>query len=398
MRRRGAYVAFALVAAFAISGCGDDNNDNNGNGGGTPTRTVTPTTAITPPTKTPTPTETPTASGSVSVSVTPTATPSTAVCEGAALIATTTSLGDSDLDTGFTGIAHDSVATEEAQVKVNMDCPDLVNCTINDPSLIGTNFGSPLPLSSGGVPTCIINQFREAVTGTYNCADGSSASAVKLKSSVFLVQDIAKPCPLCVGDPTPNDGVKGGTCESGKTPGAACEVGGISPTFGPTSNDCLPTGSSVGELDIDLDPLTTGSVSRSAGTNCLSTASPPGSCYCEKQVQPNSCLDGVCPASNQCENGPIDGLCSNQQFRSCRSGTGTEDCEEIFPGSGNCIDKPRPCFGTTISRQGTPGTQQGVLASIFCIPATRAAAINTTAGLAGPGALTLPTRIVRTVR
>jgi hypothetical protein len=36
--------------------------------------------------------------------------------------------------------------------------------------------------------------------------------------------------------------------------------------------------------------------------------------------------------------------------------------------------------------------------SIFCIPATDAAAINMMVGLPGPGAITLPVRQVRTPR
>ena len=40
----------------------------------------------------------------------------------------------------------------------------------------------------------------------------------------------------------------------------------------------------------------------------------------------------------------------------------------------------------------------GTLVSFFCIPATKAPAINTTAGLPGPGALSLPAISVRAVR
>jgi hypothetical protein len=95
----------------------------------------------------------------------------------------------------------------------------------------------------------------------------------------------------------------------------------------------------------------------------------------------------VCPASGVCEQGPIDGICSNQRFFQCRSGTGTEDCEDIFPGAGTCVDVPRPCFGATIERTGTCGVADAALAAVYCMPATRAAAINTTAGSQVPPAL-----------
>jgi hypothetical protein len=324
---------------------------------------------------------------------------------------TVTTLPNSDLDPGWTGISHNSVATHDNVVTTNLDCIG-DDCTIDGSNLVGMAVGSPLPLSSGGVSVCVVNSFREAVTGTYNCGTGCSESSVKLLSNVFLVQEAAMPCPPCVGDDTPNDGVKNGTCNGGTTPGAACDVGGISDLFenaggappdaGRTSNDCLPTGSPVGHLGIDLNPLTTGTLSVNANVNCLSGAFPPGSCYCPNQVQPNACLSntgvGTCPASGVCENGPIDGVCSGQTYRQCRADEGTTDCEDTFPGSGNCIERPRPCFGTNVTRTGTCGAQQADLVSFFCIPATSAAAINTTAGLPGPGALSLPVSRVRFLR
>ena len=423
MKTRTRFLALAMVATFAIAGCGEDNNNNDNNDNTTkPTTvpTVAPTAVRTTvptvvPTVVPTTVGTPVETGGTPVETggtpVPTVTASTGVAcggEGAALNVTITSLPGSDLDTGWTGIAHNSVATHDNTVTTQLNCVG-EGCTVDGSNLVNMAFGSPLPLSAGGVSTCVLNTFREAVTGTYNCKSGCSEGSAKLLSKVFLVQDADHPCPPCVGDPTPNDGVKGGTCMGGKTPDAACDVGGISDLFdaagqdfGHTSNDCLPTGSSVGELNIDLNPLSTGTVSVDANVNCLSGAFPAGSCYCTGQVQPNACVSstgvGTCPASGVCENGPIDGVCSGQKFRQCRSGTGTEDCDDIFPGAGNCVDTPRPCFGTNITRTGTCGTQQGELVAFFCIPQTRAAAINTTAGLPGPGAVTLPASQVRTPR
>ena len=414
------FLALAMVATFAIAGCGSDNNGNDNSSAkptSTPAKTSVPTsTPVVNPTQTPIsqPTETPVTQPTQTTAgpePTVTATPGPTVgCnnEGDALTVTITSLPGSDLDTGWTGIAHNSVATHENTVTTNLNCTGN-DCQVDGSNLVNQPFGSPLPLSAGGVSTCVLNSFREAVTGTYNCDSGCSEGSAKLLSKVFLVQDASQPCPPCIGDPTPNDGVKGGTCSGGTTPGAACDVGGISDLFdaacpecGHTSNDCLPTGSSVGELNIDLNPLTTGTVSVDANVNCLSGAFPAGSCYCPQQVQPTACLSstgvGTCPDSGVCAEGPIDGICDKQTFRQCRSGTGTADCEDVFPGSGNCIDQPRPCFTSNISRTGTCGTQQGVLVSFFCIPQTRAAAINTTAGLPGPGAVSIPASQVRKPR
>jgi hypothetical protein len=247
---------------------------------------------------------------------------------------------------------------------------------------------------------CVLNAFRDAPTGSVDCATGCSAMSLPLLARVFLVEEAGRPCPTCDGDPTPNDGVKGGTCDGGATPGAACDVGGITAPFettgpenGHTSNDCLPTGSSVGELALDLNPITTGATALTASVACLSGAFPGTQCHCPNQVQPNACLDGTCPASGVCEFGPIDGVCSGQPFRQCRADLGTADCENVFSGAGTCVEEPRPCFGATIERSGTCGTEDATLASVFCVSNTRSAAINTTAGLPGPAALTLPVHI-----
>ncbi len=335
--------------------------------------------------------------------VTPTPRPTTTIdeaCGEGVLTLTVRSLPGSDLDVGWRGIWHNSLATHDNLVSVCLTCiGDGDDCTIDGSNLVGRGFGAPLPLSAGGVSACVTTSFRDAVTGIYRSGTGCAEASVRLSSRVFLAEDADAPCPPCVGDPTPNDGARNGTCRGGTTPGTACDVGGISPDFGMLSNDCLPAGSSVGDLDIDVSPLTTGTITVDASIDCLSGAFPPSSCFCRGQVQPNACEpDGVCPASGVCELGPIDSVCLGQPFRRCRSGTGTEDCEARFPGAADCVDQPRPCFESQVSRTGTCGTDESSLVSIFCIPATDAAAINAMVGLPGPGAITLPVRQVRTLR
>jgi len=388
MRRSRTFLALALVAGLAIAGCGNDNKDSDDNGGD-PTRTPTPVV----PTVTPTPgdpTETPTGP---SPTMTPNGGPTDTPCAEGSNQLTVVSTAGSNLDTGWTGIAHDNETPAEVSVTVEANCTNGgADCTVDGSALVGELFGAPLPLSSGGVPVCVLNIFNEAISGDFDCAEGCGTSDILLESQVFLVQDIAKPCPICSGDDTPNDGVKNGTCDSGTTPGAACDVGAVDPNFGETSLDCLPTGSSVGELEIALSPTTTGTVSVDSSIDCLSPFFDPGACYCPGQIQPNGCTDGVC-TNNQCASGPIDGLCENAAFRSCRVDQGTADCEDLFPGSGNCTAKPRPCFTSNISATGecaVPNSgNPGTLVAFFCIPSTRAAAINTTAGLPGPGLVQL---------
>jgi hypothetical protein len=306
------------------------------------------------------------------------------------------------IDAGWTGIAHGASFPAQSSVSFALDCPvGSSTCDIAGTAVVDQPAGAPLALSAGGVSVCVLNTFREPVSGTFDCDSGCMAANVDLRARVFLAQDSDMPCPPCIGDPVPNDGLKGGTCGGGTTPGGACDANAVNaafeaagPGFGTSSLDCLPTGSSVGELAIDLEPLTTGTASSTASVDCLSSAFPPGSCHCPNQVYPNACIpDGVCPASGVCEHGPIDGICSNHRFHQCRSGTGTEDCDDVFPGAGSCIDVPRPCFGDTITRTGSCGIDDGTLAGVFCVANTRAAAVNTTYGLPGPAALRLPIRV-----
>ena len=289
------------------------------------------------------------------------------------------------LDLGWTGIAHDLPAP-------SVDLGPLLACSgaacVVDGPVAGTAL-VPVPISAGGVPVCVVPVVREPLAGAFDGATGAAILTAPLTADVYLVQPIAEPCPRCVGDPTPGDGARGGACSGGATPGAPCDAGFATGPFGVTSTDCLPSGASVAELEITLQ-LTTDTVGVAADTDCASPFFDPGSCYCEGQVNPNACIDGVCSPTGECAAGPIDGLCSGASFRACRIEAGTGDCEDFFPGAGTCEMKFRPCFGDAIVRTGACDLEGGALASVFCVPATRAAAINTVYGLPGPGTLALP--------
>jgi hypothetical protein len=310
------------------------------------------------------PTATRTPNGTATPIPTPTIIIEPCFAEASALTMTIRTLPGADLDVGWSGISHDLPATHDGSVAVNLDCP-VGFCTIDGSDLVGRGFGTPLPLSAGGIAVCVVSSFREAVTGTYDACNGCTDAAVKLTSRIFSAEDADTPCPPCLDDPTPN---------------------------------CLPDGTSIGDLAIDLSPLATGPITLRPSVDCRSGAFPSGSCFCPGQAQPNACDDGVCPASGVCERGPIDSVCDGHPSRSCRSGTGTEDCDARFPGAGTCIDRPRPCFASEITRTGLCGTEESTLVSIFCIPATSDDAINTMIGLPGPGALTLPVTLLRTPR
>src|SRR4029077_12869602 len=78
-------------------------------------------------------------------------------------------------------------------------------------------YGPPLPLSSGAVPVCVINRYTASLTGTANIANsgahaGEGGAVVQLESGVHNGLKVSQPCPICQNDPTPRDGVRGGTC------------------------------------------------------------------------------------------------------------------------------------------------------------------------------------------
>jgi hypothetical protein len=411
---------------------------------GATTPTETATTAETPTGPTPTG-DTPTPTGPTPTGVTATPTPNTGGCpvkidfEG-------TSTGPI-LDTGWTGIAHDATVISKGKVTVNVSCtatsPPCGTCNLSGP-IANTNaanyttqtgsdfndqrcsnntsvtcttsgdcsggtcqfyFGTLLPLSAGGVSTCVLNQLTGTISGTANIESGASASSVKLISKVFSGASNPHPCPRCLGDGPPNDGKRAGTCDGGTRGGQPCDVNGSSPNsaFGDTSLDCPPSASVIGTLPIDLSN-STGTVTRTLSANspncrangfttlkcmcdtCASAAAEPcssnadcsggricGGLRCQGganaggvctvagamnsecptgscgrpglSTQPNQCDDNTCSANGQCSGGPIELSCGPvATFEGC---TTDDDCtvdKVQVPGQTCSVQKTRPCF------------------------------------------------------
>ena len=411
----------------------------------------------------------------------------------------------SDLDTGWTGIGHDTHTVDDAALMAgnvsncdldtgsptcgqcdltgpiafpgpaknclcsNLATPDASSLNVCDPqapSCPGGEtcyclLGPPLPISAGGVPVCVLNHLTGPVTGTANVSDsgphaGEGAVRLQLSAAVHNGDAVERPCPTCVNDPTPRDGVRGGTCNGGVRDGQPCDVGGTSEFFGPLSSDCQPSSAKgIGNLAISFNPATTGTTQLASARPCSDAS---GNCFCDtcatlaaepcntnadcpggvacggkrciggtnagvpctaasqcpsgfcnragQPTKPNACVDGVCspnpsdgPHEGICEAGPIDQQCSLEPFRGC---TGSADCNP--PPAGNCptclpgqscASALRQCFLDPIVREGSPGTQTAVVAATFCIPPTSSQSVNQVAGLPGPGALELPTRVFK---
>jgi hypothetical protein len=324
-------------------------------------------------------------------------------------------------------------------------------------------YGPPLPITSGGVPVCVVNRYTGSLTGTANIANsgphaGEGSATVTLEAAVHNGVAVQQPCPTCENDPTPRDGVKGGTCNGGVHDGQPCDVQGDNALYGEVSIDCLPVrGANIGNLKVTFNPATTGTTTLGTGPKCTAPGFTNMDCFCDtcgdaaalpcnsnadcasgivcggkrcigganfghacsvgsecasgscgragQATAPNQCDDVTCspdaddpnPNDGVCEAGPFDRFCSIETFRGCANDT---DCQP--PPAGNCGScKPnqictgdfRNCFLNPIVRQGSPGTQNAVLAATFCIPPTTSSSVNSVGGLPGPGGISLPVRI-----
>jgi hypothetical protein len=232
-------------------------------------------------------------------------------------------------------------------------------------------FGSYLPLSAGGVATCVGNVFNGAVTGTFNEDTGATDGSAALTATVYSGPTADNPCPKCVGDTTLNDGVQGGTCQGGANSGAACDAMGTSPIphFGSTSLDCPPPAlGQIAVLPIDLSN-TTGTKTKTlsaANPNCRAVGFTTLKCFCDTcdDVAATPCATnadcggGIC-GGKRCQGGANNGTpCS----------TGTE-CPGGACGVPGQATAPNQCDDATCNAiGGDNGECQGGPFEQFCGP------------------------------
>ncbi len=361
------------------------------------------------------------------------------------------------LDIGWTGLGHNATVVSDGTLTFDVDCAattrpcgvcnvsgpienlhpnagdidshrcsndSSIKCKDNTACAIGTTcvfyFGAPLPLSAGGIGTCVVNQIEGSATGTTNIETGAFASTINLRSRIHTLTNADVPCPRCDGDGVPNDGVAGGTCVGGTRNGQACDVNGTSPipSFGKTSLDCPPAGP-ISALSIALDGssgIETQTLSASSPT-CNGTIGGNKKCFCpaagSQPTQPSSCIEdtstledeSICapisPGSNkgQCpiSDGRADRVCFPlETFRGC---LGNSDCPA--PGD-TCAVLSRPCYldngviGGSVTAKGVTDPSDGngiahpTFAALFCVPPTASPAANAANGLPGLGRLELP--------
>jgi hypothetical protein len=223
-----------------------------------------------------------------------------------------------------------------------------------------TFHGAPLPLSSGGIPVCVVNVFSEDVTGTKDLATGQSAVRVHQGSITHLASLPAQPCPVCggfCGDPQGADTrnctvdadcatispagtvkcVHDPICSGGPNVGKECRpdppFGGPTALFGNPSVDCPPTPNllspAVG-LDILFNPATTGTTTMTPNIQCDAIG------FTDKRCVGGSSEGRTCTVASECPGGTC-----NFQCYCPTGGNGTaakerpNDCDAACVGGGN---------------------------------------------------------------
>lgn len=181
---------------------------------------------------------------------------------------TTLSCGGLKLGAGqsFVGenITPDGSTNRMGLVCTGSNCFITAQSTTSDDyecSTTGCNFGDPLPLTAGGISSCILNTFTSNVGGTLNLSTGVASMNVVLNSRTYVTGNPTFPCPVCLNAPggSPLNGSptnpQTGVCSRGPNAGQACTTRN---SRGLT-HDCQPDGTIAGDIPVNLSPLTTGS-------------------------------------------------------------------------------------------------------------------------------------------
>ena len=288
--------------------------------------------------------------------------------------ATVTVRAGSELDYGWTGIAHDSAlaagfsmemdivrrcTTNDAVCTQDAQCPDSGTCvatcdclsdstcefvssgqqlrclTTQKPCASNADCSSgvacvefaapPQPVSSGGTPVCFTPVFRESPTGTGDMLSGEFHWNTDLQPRNALGITISQPCPRC-GAPSADLAVgQQYTCEGGQFPGAGCTVDGVSNLFGGTSYDCpavFSSSTSGWALSLPLRDITTATTTRTAQLPCanFSFKSNP----LNAPANPGKCLDNsaACSSNADCRRCGGDSEVACSQDSDCSNDSG----------------------------------------------------------------------------
>lgn len=289
---------------------------------------------------------------------------------------------DSRFDPGWTGTAHGVGLPQGSRTSVKIDqCDaDCRRCTfhgpvrsasdtvisqrcLNDVSLPpcdtdeqcmsgGQNLGPcrfmfpPIAAPMAMTTACSLAYFEppapgvDPVQGVIDLKTGES----DLRVLNMLLKLGFAACSTCQGDPTPSDGVAGGTCSASGKP---CDVHGVS-SFGETSFDCPPAASLSSTIELGSNGTSTSSVqwTMDPATRPLCTKPDPTTQHCWCGV----CIDGTpCTSNKDCATGTCgqahapDGFLWEVANNACTNGS---TCLwDAATQTGRCSNAPtQPCY------------------------------------------------------
>lgn len=283
-------------------------------------------------------------------------------------------------------------------------------------------FGAPVPLPVGGTPICAVATIGTGTSGSINIETGEGGlDAFSLSVRVGSGLTNASPCPQCLGDASPSDGVRGGTCEGGPNNGGACDAEGWSGAYSSwTSLDCLPSlGSTLTTMNLPVGPLGTEGADwelTAASPQC--SANSADKCFCPAQSSTYQTESNGCTDVNGCSEevaGSGEGVCFSDESVDVASYCEGSSWGDFIPcssnatceatGGGTCSRvELRACFpdngslGAHLVAEGSAaslssGSATARVGSNFCISQTGNSTVNSTAGLPGPGRIQASVRV-----
>ncbi len=189
-------------------------------------------------------------------------------------------------------------------------------------------------------------------------------------------------------------------CAGGANNHAVCTTASECPG-GTCNNQCFcPNTGGGNQKPTGCQPACFGGPDDASPCTSDSDCTAPGFCYpADCRVNPS---DTDSAQEGLCTNSPISKFCSSHSFRPCTADVDCQapSCPYCTLGE-TCALKPRECFvAPTIVRAGDTSAyvpitnQERTTAAIFCIAATGSSAVDTVAGLPGPGAITQPTNSI----
>jgi hypothetical protein len=286
--------------------------------------------------------------------------------------------------TACTGQSATLGATTSTQTGSNRSC-----------TAPGCLFGAPLAVPNpGSTPTsvCVLNAVGGTANGMLDCSTGTTTLDLPLSSVIYLSGDVTtqtglQPCPVCRGP------VDGEVCIGGPNNGLGCDPGtsdlGGDPAY-PTSHDCPPTASlNIGTLPIAFS-LTTGTVTWSGTT---ATNDSPTTVAEQPRIFAGFCRDKAIPGASGAFQSPAKQCWQNGMAVGtvCGSDSSTfETCQQRTEGAFG----PNGGANRTITVVGNgmsilSGSGGATLVSIFAIPPTFDATVDSAGDLPGPGAVSL---------